>query len=157
MCSSIPKPKLPVALRKTRQQPCQCIEPVASQTGDGTPPINFPRPSSPKPPPCGGMNVTGRGVTQRAVPCRGAGRQAGAAGWARGGGGGWPGPAPEVPLDELVLLHLEPTLEDLERLLSPHGHVHSDLLVTADREGAHRVARYTHARQRGQRQQQPQE
>lgn len=42
---------------------------------------------------------------------------------------------PEVPLDELVLLHLQATLNDLHCLLPPHGHVHRDLFVTTDREG----------------------
>jgi hypothetical protein len=48
----------------------------------------------------------------------------------------------EVAADELVLLHLEPTLEDLLRFRPANGNVHSDLLVTPDPECAHGVARF---------------
>ena len=46
----------------------------------------------------------------------------------------------EVPLQELVLLNLQPALNDLEGLVSTHGNVNGDLLVTPDSEGAHGVA-----------------
>eukprot|EP00965_Chrysotila_dentata_P036619 1219028-Pleurochrysis_carterae.AAC.4 len=46
----------------------------------------------------------------------------------------------KVALTQLVLLHLEATLQQLLRLLAAHRHVASDLLVTADAEGAHGVA-----------------
>ena len=47
----------------------------------------------------------------------------------------------EVPPEQLVLLHLEPALEQLHRLLAPHRHVARDLLVTPDAERAHGVPR----------------
>mmetsp|Transcript_31986 Transcript_31986/g.73561 ORF Transcript_31986/g.73561 Transcript_31986/m.73561 type:complete len:234 (+) Transcript_31986:184-885(+) len=47
----------------------------------------------------------------------------------------------EVLLLELVLLHLEAALKHLLRLLATDGHVHRNLLVTADAERAHGVAR----------------
>ena len=46
----------------------------------------------------------------------------------------------EVLLEELVLLDLEATLEDLHGLLSADGDVARDLLVTADAEGTEGVA-----------------
>jgi len=46
----------------------------------------------------------------------------------------------EVLLEELVLLDLEATLEDLECLLSADGDVDGDLLVTTDSEGSEGVA-----------------
>lgn len=46
----------------------------------------------------------------------------------------------EVPLEELVLLDLEATLEDLHGLLSADGDVDGDLLVTANAEGTEGVA-----------------
>ena len=46
----------------------------------------------------------------------------------------------EVLLEELVLLDLEATLEDLHGLFSADGDVDGDLLVTADAEGTEGVA-----------------
>lgn len=46
----------------------------------------------------------------------------------------------EVLAAELVLLHLETTLEDLLGLGTPDGDVHGDLLVTTDTERADGVA-----------------
>ena len=51
-----------------------------------------------------------------------------------------PGGAEVVPM-KLVLLHLEPALQDLLRLLATHGHVAGDLLVPTNAERAHGVAR----------------
>ena len=45
-----------------------------------------------------------------------------------------PGGAEVVPM-KLVLLHLEPRLEELEGLVSPNGDVAGDLLVPPDGEG----------------------
>jgi len=45
----------------------------------------------------------------------------------------------EVPLKELVLLHLEATLEDLQSLLPADGHVDGDLLITTDAKGTESV------------------
>jgi hypothetical protein len=43
-------------------------------------------------------------------------------------------------LPQLILLHLEPTLQDLHRLGTAHCAVHRDLLVTTDAERSHRVS-----------------
>merc|ERR1719191_1289844 len=45
----------------------------------------------------------------------------------------------EVPLAELVLLHLQPPLKNLLSLLAAHGHVARDLLVAPDAEGPDRL------------------
>ena len=47
----------------------------------------------------------------------------------------------EVLATELVLLHLQPALEDLLRLGRADGDVHGDLLVATDAELAHGVSR----------------
>ncbi|BAS77817.1 Os02g0235701, partial [Oryza sativa Japonica Group] len=47
----------------------------------------------------------------------------------------------EVPPEQLVLLDLEPALQQLHRLLPSHRHVARDLLVTPDSERPHGVPR----------------
>ena len=48
----------------------------------------------------------------------------------------------EVSLHQLVLLHLQTTLQDLQGLLATNGSVHGDLLVTTDGEGTDGEASY---------------
>ena len=47
----------------------------------------------------------------------------------------------EVPPQQLVLLDLQATLQQLHRLLSPHRHVARNLLITPNAERPHSVPR----------------
>lgn len=45
----------------------------------------------------------------------------------------------EIPPEQLILLHLQSTLQQLHGLLTPHCHVASDLLITPDTKRPHGV------------------
>ena len=48
----------------------------------------------------------------------------------------------EISLHQLVLLHLQSTLQNLQSLLTTDGSMHRDLLVTTNREGTNGKASY---------------